>query len=111
MKALKCKTLGANTAYRAYHANAHAWKLATPRVVVERVVLSLSVLALVSFPDPTCSRPEEGLVITSGFLVVLSQHAYGNFLMLRDSHMTAVVYSELLARLHGKTPTSSLLGE
>ena len=28
--------------------------------------------------------------ITSGFLVVLSQHAYGNFVEL---HMTAVVYS------------------
>ena len=42
---------------------------------------------------------------------MLSQHVYRNFVMQRDSHMTAVVHSELLARLHGKTPTISLLGE
>ena len=35
-------------------------------------------LAIVSCPDPT-PREREGLVLTSECLVVLSQHAYGNF--------------------------------
>ena len=30
--------------------------------------------------------------LTSDFLVVLSQHADGNFVMQRDSHMTAVAH-------------------
>ena len=37
-------------------------------------------LAIVSCPDPTPSE-REGLVLTSEFLVVLSQHAYGNFVI------------------------------
>ena len=62
---------------------------------------------------------------------MLSQHAYGNFVMQSDSHVTAVAHlfrlssarcayvykggaaSYLLGLdgLRGKTPTSSLLGE
>ena len=42
MKSTKVQTLGEYTAYLAYYANAHALKLATPRVVV---VVVLSVLA------------------------------------------------------------------
>ena len=43
-------------------------------------------------PDPTppTRRRGSGIYLTSEFLVVLSQHAYGNFLMQSDSHVTAV---------------------
>ena len=49
--------------------------------------------ALVSFPDPHVLPREKYL--TSDFLVVLSQHAYGNFVMQRDSHMTAVARARI----------------
>ena len=50
--------------------------------------------AIVSFPDPHVLPREKikRVGLTSEFLVVLSQHAYGNFVMQRDSHMTAVAH-------------------
>ena len=43
----------------------------------------------------TCTPPlreKRVWYLTSDFLVVPSQHAYGNFVMQRDSHMTAVAH-------------------
>ena len=37
-------------------------------------------------------HPHEEERVMSEFLVVLSQHAYGNFVMQSDSHVTAVAY-------------------
>ena len=47
--------------------------------------------SLVPRPSRAPAR-KEGPVLTSDFLVVLSQHAYGNFVMQRDIHMTAVAH-------------------
>ena len=44
---------------------------------------------LVSCPDST---PKRRRGTASEFLVVLSQHAYGNFVMQSDSHVTAVAF-------------------
>ena len=40
--------------------------------------------------DSLVPRPSRAPARKEGLLVVLSQHAYGNFVMQRDSHMTAV---------------------
>ena len=43
-------------------------------------------------PRPHPREEERVWYLTSEFLVVLSQHAYGNFVMQRDSHVTAVAH-------------------
>ena len=56
--------------------------------MVPRALASTLPPSLVPRPHP--QEEERVLYLTSEFLVVLNQHAYGNFVMQWDSHVTAV---------------------